>query len=529
MHLTPHELHGLRAIVLYLHSLPSSRKSVPEYLSNPVALIQDVRTVVEQHRKDQPQLAITGVPVVTLQQPPKHRKIGSALNHPSASMAFTSARSPTDTSANSVLRMPENSLHQLSTTYTLIGSQQNKEETKEAVTAEQDSSDSEDEIKTPLTKIQSPFPHLQKQLKQQQQLANMKRLQCSPEKFSYVDSLHTSGASQLIVKQEPANAASDAEVKLPFQKFQSPFPHLQNQLKQQQLASLKKPQPLGTGSIRPVLVDPSLQRRRASGILLGQISNNSELVLQPEVLVPVFQRLTTNDLLVCMRVCRSWNRHSIDASLWKRIDLSRRHLTPIILAGIIRRQPRCLIIDWSSPTYQQCSWLMDRLPSLSSFSLQGCNPAVLAALKLSPASPMSFSRNPISKLTILDLSWITGLDDAVLSGSILSAPSPRLCNLKQLALAGSQLSDASLSSIAICFPNLEKLCLACCLQFTPHGLTSLVTNVKLHYLHLTGCSQLLAYDFPAIRQNLIHIRPCLCLPDDITSESQPVHRCVELS
>lgn len=49
---------------MYLHQLPAARKSVPELLSDPIALVKDVRTLVEQHRHDKQQLAITGVPVL---------------------------------------------------------------------------------------------------------------------------------------------------------------------------------------------------------------------------------------------------------------------------------------------------------------------------------------------------------------------------------------------------------------------------------------------------------------------------------
>nr|CAD7462039.1 unnamed protein product [Timema tahoe] len=59
-HLTPQELHGLKAIVMFLHSLPTNKKNVPELIRDPIALIQDVRTVVEQHRYDNPEFAVTG-------------------------------------------------------------------------------------------------------------------------------------------------------------------------------------------------------------------------------------------------------------------------------------------------------------------------------------------------------------------------------------------------------------------------------------------------------------------------------------
>ena len=64
VHLSPFELHGLKSIVMYLHSLPSTKKNVPELMKDPVALIHDVRCLVEQHRHDSPEAAITGLPIL---------------------------------------------------------------------------------------------------------------------------------------------------------------------------------------------------------------------------------------------------------------------------------------------------------------------------------------------------------------------------------------------------------------------------------------------------------------------------------
>lgn len=64
VHITPFELHGLKAIVMYLHSLPSTKKNVPELIHDPVALIHDVRCLVEQHRHDNSEAAVTGNPVL---------------------------------------------------------------------------------------------------------------------------------------------------------------------------------------------------------------------------------------------------------------------------------------------------------------------------------------------------------------------------------------------------------------------------------------------------------------------------------
>ncbi|KAL0267255.1 UNVERIFIED_CONTAM: hypothetical protein PYX00_009581 [Menopon gallinae] len=66
VHLTSQELHGLKAIVMYLHSLPTNKKNVPELIKDPIALVKDVRTVVEQHRHDNPELAVTGKSVLRM-------------------------------------------------------------------------------------------------------------------------------------------------------------------------------------------------------------------------------------------------------------------------------------------------------------------------------------------------------------------------------------------------------------------------------------------------------------------------------
>lgn len=58
VHLTHYELYGLKEIVLYLYALPPQKKNVPILVKDPVALIKDVRTLVEYHCKDNPQVSI---------------------------------------------------------------------------------------------------------------------------------------------------------------------------------------------------------------------------------------------------------------------------------------------------------------------------------------------------------------------------------------------------------------------------------------------------------------------------------------
>lgn len=68
IHLTHYELFGLKEIVMYLYDLPPQKKNVPDLVRDPVALIKDVRTLVERHCKDKPEMAITGISVLRSQR-----------------------------------------------------------------------------------------------------------------------------------------------------------------------------------------------------------------------------------------------------------------------------------------------------------------------------------------------------------------------------------------------------------------------------------------------------------------------------
>jgi len=63
-HITPEEVRGLKSIVLYLHSLPGNKKSVPALLRDPVSLVRDIRVIVEVHKTDSHQQGVTGRPLL---------------------------------------------------------------------------------------------------------------------------------------------------------------------------------------------------------------------------------------------------------------------------------------------------------------------------------------------------------------------------------------------------------------------------------------------------------------------------------
>ena len=62
--ITPQELFGLKAIIMYIHALPVSKKNVPLILRQPINLVRDVRVVVNDHKEDAMENAITGKPIL---------------------------------------------------------------------------------------------------------------------------------------------------------------------------------------------------------------------------------------------------------------------------------------------------------------------------------------------------------------------------------------------------------------------------------------------------------------------------------
>ncbi|RWS16317.1 Lysine-specific demethylase 2B-like protein [Dinothrombium tinctorium] len=64
VHLTPYELNGLKAIIMWLSRLSTSKRSVPELIANPEALLNDAKLLVDDHTNDDNRLACTGKSVL---------------------------------------------------------------------------------------------------------------------------------------------------------------------------------------------------------------------------------------------------------------------------------------------------------------------------------------------------------------------------------------------------------------------------------------------------------------------------------
>ncbi|XP_049908967.1 lysine-specific demethylase 2B isoform X3 [Epinephelus moara] len=216
-------------------------------------------------------------------------------------------------------------------------------------------------------------------------------------------------------------------------------------------------------------------------------------VMRREMWMTVFSHLTHRDLCVCMRVCRTWNRWCCDKRLWKHINLNRcKSITPLMLSGIIRRQPVALDLSWTNISKKQLSWLINRLPGLRVLLLSGCSWVAVSALCTS-SCPL---------LRTLDVQWVEGLKDAQMR-DLLSPPTDnrpgqldnrsKLRNVEDLRLAGLDITDTSLRLIIRYMPSLSKLDLSYCNHVTDQSVNILTaagttTRDSLTDINLSGRS-----------------------------------------
>uniref|UniRef100_A0A8B9RKZ2 Lysine-specific demethylase 2B n=1 Tax=Astyanax mexicanus TaxID=7994 RepID=A0A8B9RKZ2_ASTMX len=215
-------------------------------------------------------------------------------------------------------------------------------------------------------------------------------------------------------------------------------------------------------------------------------------VIGREEWMGVFSYLQYSELCMCMRVCRTWNRWCCDKSLWRWIDLSRcKSISPLMLSGVIRRQPVSLNLSWTNISKKQLSWLITRLPGLRELQLAGCSWAAVSAL-CSSSCPM---------LRALDLQWVEGLKDQQIT-DLLTPPSDyrpgqqdcssKLCNVEDLNLAGLDITDHSLRLLIKLLPSLTRLDLSYCNHITDHSinlLTAAGTSSRdtLTHINLSVC------------------------------------------
>ncbi|XP_028850901.1 lysine (K)-specific demethylase 2Ba isoform X2 [Denticeps clupeoides] len=236
------------------------------------------------------------------------------------------------------------------------------------------------------------------------------------------------------------------------------------------------------------------------------LANGSTHVAQRDVWLTIFSHVSHRDLCVCMRVCKTWNRWCCDKRLWKRIELSRcKSISPLMLSGIVRRQPVSLDLSWTNISKKQLSWLINRLPGLRVLQLSGCSWVSVSALCTS-SCPL---------LHTLDLQWVEGLRDAQIR-DLVSPPTDnrpgqmdtrsKLRNVVDLRLAGLDVTDVSLRLIIKTMPMLSRLDLSYCNHINDQSVNLLTaagttTRDSLTEVNLSVCNRV-------TDQSLIYFKRC---------------------
>ncbi|XP_063051422.1 lysine (K)-specific demethylase 2Ba [Engraulis encrasicolus] len=238
--------------------------------------------------------------------------------------------------------------------------------------------------------------------------------------------------------------------------------------------------------IRPPPISPPPERL--------PLADGRTHAVQREIWLAIFGHMTHRDLCVCMRVCKTWNRWCCDKRLWTRIDLSRcKSITPLMLSGIVRRQPATLDLSWTNISKKQLSWLINRLPGLRMLLLSGCSWVAVSALCTS-SCPL---------LRTLDVQWVEGLKDAQMR-DLLSPPTDnrpgqmdtrsKLRNIMELRLAGLDITDSSLRLIVKSMPLLSRLDLSYCNHINDQSINLLTaagttTRDSLTEVNLSVCNR----------------------------------------
>lgn len=224
------------------------------------------------------------------------------------------------------------------------------------------------------------------------------------------------------------------------------------------------------------------------------------LDLSDETILEIFKWLPRPTLALCGRVCRRWMMLAFDESLWRRLDLSKKHLGPGVLGNVLNRGVvilRLATADIKAPVFTD-------LPMLSYPSDESLSICKVQYLDLSMASitegtlcELLASCSNLKKLSLEQCS----LNDQVcrLIGSNRSLECLNMCmtrgfthagitaicrgcrRLTSWNLAWSQLTTAAIDSLVLTVtPALQELNIAGCrTEMTNDHVTALVDRCSL--------------------------------------------------
>lgn len=223
-----------------------------------------------------------------------------------------------------------------------------------------------------------------------------------------------------------------------------------------------------------VLKKPMVVVRPAPIMSLNTMSTTN-LALDKRCILLTFRYMSPKELLTCALVCKTWATFTVDPSLWRKMSFNRKHISSDILKGIVRRQPECLNLDWCHINKFQLPWLIQRLSQLKELSLVSVNVKTAISLK----------SNHSAVLQCLDLSFISDFNDSALrdilgpnndSRTGLPSAKIRFRNLKDLKLAGTDITDIAMRYVTQYLPNLQHLSLGMCPRISDAGIAQLSTK-----------------------------------------------------
>jgi len=529
-HLTPQELYGLKAIVMFIHALPVTRKMVPKLIKDPVGLIRDIRTIVETHKNDTDDKAVTGKPLLywpglkndkkwgkmkqfkresqsqnsvkTKQKRvpckacegclvavcgscqactslPRRRCVNKRCSQPVLDVATTCSYCGLDgwyaSPSMSLVDRPleTNALMECSVCLRVVHPTCETDYGVEGVI----STDQPNTWHCPnCMKFHPPDPDSEppaKTVKLEQDVGG------GAEKDEGFVVRGTSDQSKLELRVQMAEkimAASKKQLKPPSYVFRPPP--------------------------RIVKAEDVYEKRKKKPDL--------DLKLEDIVMLPVFKYLTSADLATSGCVCKAWHTISLDPSLWTVVDLTSRKITPHLLSITVQKQPVGLLLDWSNMGKQQLNWLLPRIPQTKDLSLVGLEYTMTVSALNTCNCPM---------LQELNLSFVANLNDAALH-KLLTTPrdnrpglldkKSRLKNLKKLFLKNTEVSDISLRYITQYLPQLQYLAVSGCWKLSDAGLA------QLGMIESSTCDNLTALD----------LSYCRSLTD---SGLASLHRCTNLT
>uniref|UniRef100_A0A8C2CHJ5 Lysine-specific demethylase 2B n=1 Tax=Cyprinus carpio TaxID=7962 RepID=A0A8C2CHJ5_CYPCA len=551
-HLTEFELSGLKALVEKLESLPETKRCVPEGIEDPQALLDDVKVVLKEHADDNPKLAITGSPIVCW---PKKTGKPRPLNRSKSKMGSSPSAAPAGGVKLSSSR-GSSSARRRRTRCRKCEACTRKECGECHFCKDMKKFGGPGRMKQSciLRQCIAPvLPHTavclvcgeagkEDTVENEEDKFNMTLMECSIcNEILHPACLKVDSGG--VVNDELPNCwecpkcnhagktgkvNSDGEDRKPLRNGSS---HLRDWLgpKRELNGSLREQLPVSwirttpTPVIRPTpcrsppkcvqmerhVIRPPPISPPPDGLPLDDGKNH---IMRREVWMAVFSHLTHQDLCVCMQVCKTWNRWCCDKRLWTKIDLNRcKSITPLMLSGIIRRQPVSLDLSWTNISKKQLSWLINRLPGLRNLLLAGCSWAAVSALCTS-SCPL---------LRTLDVQWVEGLKDNHIR-DLLSLPTDnrpgqldsrsKLRNVENLCLAGLDITDTSLKLIIKHMPSLSQLDLSYCNHITDQSVNILTaagttTRDSLTHINLSVCNRVTDLSLTYFKRcgNICHI------------------------